>query len=591
MNEATHRIIVIDDNRAIHDDFREILASGEESGELDALEADLFGDEPQEVAPLGAAFELSYASQGHEGVEEIRRAKEAGQPISMAFVDMRMPPGWDGLETIEHIWEVDPDVQVVICSAFSDYSWEEVIRRLGRTEKLLILKKPFDCAEVGQLANALTEKWSLSRQAEVRLTELGEMVRERTQDLEIARDQAEQSNRSKGQFLANMSHEIRTPINGIMGLAELLCGSELGTEQLDYAETILTSSQALLHVINDILDFSKIESGKMELEEVAFELIPLLDQVVKTLRPQAEARGILLRLDLDPALPERIVGDPHRIRQILYNLIGNGLKFTERGHVLLRARLGAAQERGQRLTLDIVDTGIGIAPEHLDKVFEKFTQADNSTTRRFGGTGLGLSISRQLVNLMDGEMSVESALGQGTTFHLSLPLVLPTASIPLGALAPQGCSAGDVASIRAHILLAEDNPVNQKVASAMLERLGCEVTLANDGREVLRLFGETRFDLVLMDCQMPNLDGYGATREIRALEGSSSHTPIVAMTANAMQGDRETCLRAGMDGYVSKPVSILRLTEALVQLLDAALITRRPATTVPCSPKSPPDCD
>jgi PAS domain S-box-containing protein len=395
---------------------------------------------------------------------------------------------------------------------------------------------------------------------------------------------AAEANEAKSRFLANMSHEIRTPMNGILGMAEVLAGSGLDAEQRSCVETIERSGDMLLAVINDILDISKMEAGKLRLDETEFDLETLSRDVATPLRRRAVERGLGFVWTTEPTTPSVFRGDPTRLRQILTNLVGNAVKFTEVGEV----RVAVAPLPAGGLRFRIQDTGVGIAPSTMATLFEPFVQGDASTTRRFGGTGLGLSITRQLVDLMNGELTVESAPGEGSTFSLELPLeAVPEPPAPGQApprADPGGASAGERASAQgsgpgprpgraassappdATILLVEDNSTNRRVARGLLRRLGREVVLAGDGVEALDLLRERRFELVLMDIQMPRLDGFETTRRLRDLtDGATPPTvPVVALTAHAMSGDRERCLREGMDDYLSKPVS----GEALARVLE-----------------------
>lgn len=400
--------------------------------------------------------------------------------------------------------------------------------------------------EIGMLeadVNAMAEGLAAARQAE----------QEHMQGLLRAREAAEAANRAKSQFLANVSHELRTPMNGTLGMLQLLHETPLNLEQQEFVNTASESTEHLLRVINDILDFSKIEDGKLTLEQIWFDPEQLVRRSLTAFRNEARLKQIELKLEFaGEPLPVELLGDPTRIRQVLVNLIGNAIKFTDHGHVKVRAVLEPENDALLALTLQVEDTGIGIAEEKQALIFEAFTQADGSTTRRHGGTGLGLSISRQLVQLMRGELRVKSAPGVGSVFTCRL---LCKYRLPGEQTRPVADS--DVPSLlRGRVLLVEDNIVNQTVTKGMLQRLGLTVDTATDGQLALQLHANQAYDLILMDCQMPTMDGFETTRRIRQQEQTSGrHTPVVALTANAMEGDRERCLAAGMDDYLAKPIS------------------------------------
>ena len=589
--QKNNRILVIDDNRSIHEDIRKILIKPVGlANDLAEIGSVIFGNaSPRPSLP---AFEIHSAYQGREGLELIEKSIQENHPYALAFVDVRMPPGWDGVETTAKIWEKYSDLQIVICTAYSDYSWEDLLTKLGYSDRLVILKKPFDNIEVLQLAITMTEKWRLYQQTKLRLDDLEKMVQARTLALEATNADLADANQSlqsatekaqkmaetalvastvKSEFLANMSHEIRTPMNGVIGMIDLLLDTNLTTTQREFASTIKISADSLLFIINDILDFSKIEAGKMTLEKVGFDLGESIRDIILLLTPGAHDKGLSLSCAINQDTYTHVVGDPTRVRQVLLNLLGNAIKFTDHGQVILEVSKINETEQEVELHFSVRDTGVGMSEETQKKIFQSFSQADASTTRKFGGTGLGLAICRKVVELMGGAMHVASDVGKGSTFSFNLSLLKQKPDAVTKPSQDDQAMASNPTPNGIRILVAEDGKINRLVVMTVLQKLGYTLDFACNGMEAVEGWQKFNPRIILMDCHMPEMDGYEATRAIRKKEAEQNLKPvqIIALTASALPEDRDLCLAAGMNDYTTKPIDKSALQASLKKAIEA----------------------
>ena len=536
--DQQYRIIAIDDEQSILDYYQEVLCGSSEGSiedEFNALLEDS-GFSSGDESNKSVQFDLTTTISGEVGFNHIKQGLKEGHPFAVAFIDMRMPGGWDGLHTAKEVRAIDPYVTIIFLSAYMDYSLSDIRNSIG--DHFSFLTKPIHREELHQVALTSSNTWQQLR--EVR-----------------------RLNKSKDDFLASISHELRTPLTAIIGNAELVL-DEIGDE-LDYAhrtmlQTILKAGKGQLTLVNDVLDISKIQAGRFKIENDNFDLEVLLQGVESLFRAKAIEQNVTFEVVLKDPQEYLLLGDTQRIHQILVNLLSNALKFTEEGRVGLTVTV-----RDQQLCFEVKDSGIGINEKALDRLFTPFEQADSSISRRFGGTGLGLSISKSLATMMDGALQVESEEGVGSTFTLYLPLTVTNERVEKES--EESATPGSSALFfKGKVLVAEDTPELQGLLRHMLERVGVTVAIANNGEEAVEIALREQMDLVLMDMQMPVMDGIEATRMLRSAFYSA---PIFALTANVMDDHKHQFKEAGTDGFLAKPVNKKALLAVLSRYLES----------------------
>lgn len=499
---------------------------------------------------------FEFALNGKQALDKIAKSDD----FDMVMTDINMPE-MDGLTLLSRLRELKKHFKAVVVSAYSDLQNIRIAMNRGAFD---FLTKPIDFTDLETTINKTVEEYAIIKQ--------GLKARAELLEAQTEKERAQQSEKFKQQFLSNMSHEIRTPLNAVIGMTNLLLNQDPKTEQMRYLRSMKLASHNLLGIINDILDLAKIEAGKIDLEKIDFSLKETMEGVCNTLQVKAEEKNIALNCNISPDVPEFLKGDPVRLTQILTNLISNAIKFTELGGVTLEVKKhpGTFSDPDlMSLSFKVIDTGIGIAPENINLIFESFTQASGDTTRKYGGTGLGLTITKQLIEIHKGTVNIESEPGKGTTFEVVIPY--QKGNFVETALSKLMFDNDLQPDKPLHLLLVEDQPFNQMVAVDTLQSLFKDITVdvANNGREALEMVQSSPklFDLILMDVQMPEMDGYEATVQIRKLSDNKEKTIIMAMTANVIKEEIDKCFSSGMNDFIAKPFEPAQLKQKILQLV------------------------
>lgn len=568
------RILLIDADPAVHADLREILCAGDLEG----------GDRPAEPAAILQDLQLDAVCRGTEGLQQLRDALQEGRPYLAAVVDFQPSGEPHAVETVQQLWDEDPALPVLLLTPHDCTvgQREEIGRRLGQSDRFLFLSKPLAEEEVRRLVAVQLDRRMAQRKVQEMTAELYSLRR----NVEQTREEAERAGRAKNEFMANISHEIRTPMNAILGFTRLLMKERPTEGQAEKLRYVHEAGTSLLNVIDNVLDYSKLTAGQLDFTMGPFNLDSVIWEVIEATRAAAHEKGLAVEYHIVEAVPRWLQGDKTRFRQILVNLVANAIKFTVEGTIHIQITPDEETEEDTTLRVVVTDTGVGIPAERQAVMFESFSQADGSLTRKFGGLGLGLAICKRLVDLMGGQIGFRSDPHQGSSFWLTVTLKKHRGSHPAEPTTPARPMHEDAGGPAAkgdgkpRVLVADDDHLNRTLAEMLLTRAGCLVDLAGNGREALAVLNQAQYDLVLMDIDMPEMDGLETIEHIRSEETATGRrVPIVALTAHALSGDRQRCLDAGADEYVAKPFTPEELLGMVQRYLPVCLEPSGPQGT------------